>query len=236
MYESDFKINPSCHINRVFVGNKRTPVVIIDDFIEDLSTLKDFAKNYVEMKVDDSNYYPGIRAELPMAYAKNVVAVLFKQLYKLYNIPQDKEMRAVNLVYSLITKSPDELALHQKRPHFDTPAPYHFAILHYLNPGNYGPTGFFRHKRTGLERINIDEMDSYLTLVGKTITNANVGYGYIQGTTEEYELIYQVPYKYNRVVIYPGNLLHTALVQENSDIDSNATTGRLTANIFIEYV
>lgn len=235
MEPAEFAINPNFKARRVFVGQTQTPVIILDDFLLNLETIKEYACTQTEMGEDNSSYYPGIRANLPLDYAKNTVAAVYRQLYNVFDIPKHLQVQAVNTVFSLITKTPDELALHQQRPHFDTPEPHHYAILHYLNDAPHGDTGFFRHKRTGLERISQSNMDGYLTLLGDTITKENVGDGFIKGSTDEFELIYQVPYQPNRLVIYPGNLLHSVLVDELTDIDPNPKSGRLTANIFIDY-
>lgn len=233
--EAAYQVNPDFTASRVLVGESRTPIIILDNFLQDLTTLKANAQEHVQMSEEQSTYYPGIRAPLPKTYAMAVVGAIYRQLYKVYDIPLNHQMQAVNLVYSLITNTPEQLNANQKRPHFDTSAPFHFAILHYLNEAPHGATGFFRHRKSGLERVGSEHMESYLQLAAEQSENSRQQ-GYITGSNDEYELIYQVPYQANRVVIYPGNLLHSVLVSAQNDIDDNPDTGRLTANIFIEYV
>lgn len=232
MEQNKYRLGNDWKVSRIFVGRENTPVLIIDDFLEDLSQIRTYAQEAVEMQSTTDNYYPGIRATLPREYSMAVVSAIYRQLYKVYDIPKDFQMQAVNCVFSLISLRPEQLAANQRRPHFDTPNPHHFAILHYLNDGDYGATGFFRHKQSGLEKVPPNKMEKYLI----SANNASNHKGYIKASNEEYELIEHIPYKPNRLVIYPGNLLHSVLVNEDTDIDTSPVSGRLTANIFIEYV
>ena len=59
--------------------------------------------------------------------------------------------------------------------------------------------------------------------------------GYQTGTNQQYELIDSIAYRANRLVIYPGNLLHSTLVDNTNDISANPEIGRLTANVFVEF-
>ena len=49
------------------------------------------------------------------------------------------------------------------------------------------------------------------------------------------ELYHRIDYRPNRLVVYPGCLLHSGLVNPVIDVDSNPRTGRLTANIFVDF-
>ena len=49
------------------------------------------------------------------------------------------------------------------------------------------------------------------------------------------ELIGEVEYRPNRMVIYPGNLLHSGLIQPDRDINDDPASGRLTANLFLYF-
>ena len=60
--------------------------------------------------------------------------------------------------------------------------------------------------------------------------------GYITSSTDHYEIIDEFEYRTNRLVIYPGNLLHSGLVRPDRDINPDPSRGRLTANLFIDFV
>jgi len=59
---------------------------------------------------------------------------------------------------------------------------------------------------------------------------------YITSSTDHYELIDEIEYAANRMVIYPGNLLHSGLISPERDINPDPSRGRLTANLFIDFV
>jgi hypothetical protein len=50
-----------------------------------------------------------------------------------------------------------------------------------------------------------------------------------------FTLYHAVDYRANRLVIYPGSLLHSGLIDPAHDIDDDPETGRLTANIFVDF-
>ncbi|MBR9726830.1 DUF6445 family protein [Shewanella intestini] len=217
------------------IGNQQTPVIIIDDFAKDLSTLRQVAANST-FEQQDSSYYPGVRAPLPQSYPIEVINQVFQLIYDVYAIPKHLRIKPQNWVFSLISQAPATLMPLQRLPHFDTPDPFHFAILHYLNDAPYGATGFFRHKSTGYERINQQNIDHYFDSANAFLTqHKQATPSYFTDSDEHYELYEQIAYKANRLVIYPGSLLHSTLVNPATDIDSSVHTGRLTANIFLQF-
>ncbi|NKF51696.1 hypothetical protein G3R49_14110 [Shewanella sp. WXL01] len=222
------------------IGHSRTPVIIIDDFCHDLSLLQQIAAD-APFAPDSHTFYPGLRAPLPKDYSIEVINYLFQMVYDVYRIPHSLRLTPQNLVFSLLTKTADQLAPAQCMPHFDTPSPYYFAILHYLNDSSHGATGFFRHKSTGLERIDQQNMQHYFNQLDKE--NAQQAQrndceptpAYCTNSNHSFELYDQIEYKQNRIAIYPGNLLHSTLVDPQTDIDANPETGRLTANLFLHF-
>jgi hypothetical protein len=57
----------------------------------------------------------------------------------------------------------------------------------------------------------------------------------VKGSNDEYELYHRIEYRPNRLVVYPGCLLHSGLVNPAVDINPDPRTGRLTANIFVDF-
>ncbi|MDP5146778.1 DUF6445 family protein [Shewanella sp. ULN5] len=218
------------------IGQEQTPVIIIDNFADDLFTLLDIARQQVQFTKDDGSYYPGVRAPLPQRYAIEVINQVFQLIYDVYRVPHHLRIKPQILSFSLISQAPDSLMPLQRLPHFDTPEPYYFAILHYLNDGPHGNTAFFRHKNTGFERINEARMEHYFTSAKAFLTDhAKDTPEYFVKSDQHYDIYHQIEYRPNRLVIYPGNMLHSTLVDLRTDIDDNPNTGRLTANIFINF-
>ncbi|MEW5249510.1 DUF6445 family protein [Microbulbifer sp. 2201CG32-9] len=217
------------------IGTERTPVLVIDGFTPWTEPLRRNARagSFAE---DGATLYPGLRAKMPREPALAVLERVYRQLYGLYRIPSSLRLKPLQAYFSLVTRSPAELDTLQRIPHFDTSSPFFFALLLYLNPGSHGATGFFRHKPTGYERIGDDRVDSYLVSASEYMQSAGApAQQYCTGTTGQYELYHRVEYLQHRLAIYPGNLLHSILVDSERDICADPTRGRLTANIFFEF-
>lgn len=218
------------------VGRAQTPVVIIDDFADDTGDLIEFACAAADYGPDATSRYPGVRAKLPRGYVITTLNQLFPLLQQVYRVPAGLGMKPVNTVYSLITTPETELTPRQCAPHFDSSRPFYLAVLHYLNARPHCDTGLFRHRETGLERITEDAVDAYIR-VRETHAREHgpPPQVYISGSNEQFELYERIEYRPNRLVVYPGNLLHSGLVDPAVDIDRDPRSGRLTANIFVDF-
>ena len=225
--------NPEVRI----VGNEQTPVIVIDEPIVATEALREAACQDGKFHVDRRSAYPGVRTRLPDDYVDTLLPPLLSLLRETYEIPAALEHRLVQSVFSLITTPPEDLGILQRVPHFDTVKPWYFATVHYLNPGNYAATGIFRHRPTGFERISDERHPSYVAAAEAHMKAGGLPPPrYIDASTDHYELIEQLEYRPNRLLVYPGNLLHSGLVQPDRDIDWRPATGRLTANLFIDFV
>ena len=182
-------------------------------------------------------YYPGIRAELPEAYIAGVAVAVMPLIRQMYSIPSHLNMEFYPSYYSLVTKQPEQLSTLQSVPHIDGTQLHRYALVHYLNPGPHGGTAFYRHKPTGFERVTAEQEASYWNAFDSYHeTHGEPGPGYIESSTDQFEKIAEVPYEQNRLILYPGNLLHSGSIIRDNDIDGNPNTGRLTANIFLNFV
>jgi hypothetical protein len=124
----------------------------------------------------------------------------------------------------------------QRVPHFDNHSPFYFATVHYLNPGRYAGTGFFRHRPTGYERIPEDRYPAYMQAAESHIKAKGLPpEKYIDASDDHFELIAEVEYKPNRLIMYPGNLLHSGLIRPDRDINHDPAKGRMTANLFLYF-
>ena len=236
MSERNIQVNPAIKPQIITVGIEQTPIIIIDDFALDTSDIINDACHYAHFKADKASYYPGIRALLPRQYSIIVLQAIYQLICKVYRIPLTRNLVPQDTFYSLITKQEAELDFLQCLPHFDTSKHYHFAILHYLNDNEHGNTGLFRHQQTEFERIEDHRVEEYLTSANDYLQGIECPpKKYVTESTEQYQLYHSITYKPNRLVIYPGNLLHSILINKKKDIDANPATGRLTANIFIEF-
>jgi hypothetical protein len=218
------------------IGNEKTPVIIIDDLLVSPDEVKKDAVHNHIFSDTNSGFYPGIRAALPRDYIIETLRATYKTIATVYAIPQPLQLKPLASYYSLISTPPHALATPQQIPHFDSTQPYHFAVLHYINEGPHGGTGFFRDNATQFERISSQRENTYLHSVAHLSKQiAGEPPSYITSSTSHFTLYEQVEYRPNRLVIYPGNLLHSGLINPEKDISNTPHDGRLTANIFINF-
>ncbi|NMP16369.1 DUF6445 family protein [Thalassotalea sp. Y01] len=234
--KSDYQIREGFTANVIHVGNEQTPVLIIDDFLMSIEALKQCAYNDVDFKQDQYSFYPGCRTRLPDEYANTCLNFLLGGIRKIYQLQGNVKPHPYNLYYSLITLAEQDLVPLQRIPHFDTNYHYHFAILHYLDDKPHGGTGLFRHKQTGFERINEQRKQTYFdSLQHHFDAHGEPEAKYCIESNELFELYHQIDYKPNRLVIYPGNLLHSTIVNTETDVSADPKQGRLTANMFVDF-
>jgi hypothetical protein len=218
------------------VGKENIPVNIIDDFGINTADIINDACTHTQFDGVNNSYYPGIRAQLPKAYVITVLQAVYQLIAKIYKVPIHLQLKPQETYYSLITYQESDLSLVQRMPHFDTSRHYYFAVLHYLNDAPHGNTGLFRHVQTQLDRVEESNVNYYLNAAQQYIdNNGEPPQTYVTDSSEHFELYHEIEYKPNRLVIYPGHLLHSILVNCDTDIDANPATGRLTANTFIEF-
>jgi len=220
----------------LLVGRAQTPVVIIDDLMMDLSALLADAAQ-ADFQADPHSYYPGVRARLPRSYVIAVLNAVYPLIYQLYQVPLERRLKPQDIYYSLITTAEQDLKPLQCLPHFDSTDPYYFALLHYLSPPPHGGTGLFRHHPTGLEKIAVTDQPHYFQAADRYFAkHGGPPQRYCVSSDGHFELYHTLEYRQNRLVIYPGNLLHSSLVNPQTDIAASIDHGRLTANIFINFL
>ncbi len=224
----------SINYHVISVGADNTPVMVIDQFSEALRA--DILADVQGANFDLADtYYPGLRAKLPSNYVIGVIQQIYLDMYDVFGLPHNLQVGLTQAVYSLLTTASDRLLPSQMIPHVDGVSPHQFAVLHFLNNGRHGGTGFFRHRATRLERITRESERRYFTEVAGEEREDSRRKGYINSSDDRFELIGEVEYQPGRLIIYPGNLLHSSLVDESTDIDASLSSGRLTANIFLNF-
>ncbi|WP_158968498.1 DUF6445 family protein [Paraglaciecola sp. L3A3] len=225
-------------VHVVSIGKENTPVIVIDDFSPEpqrcigLAIQKTFSK-----ELTNGVYYPGIRALVDDEYGNSVLQTIADLVRTVYKIAHPNTLIPHAGYYSLINKAENELDFLQTLPHFDSTETHYYAVMHYLNPGVFGGTGFYRHNPTGYENITRSRADRYIKSAQEVIDKQEtVEFKYFTQSTAHYELIDKLEYKQNRLVIYPGSLLHSGYIDNcERDLSSDPKTGRLTANLFIDF-
>ena len=231
----NIRTNPASSPQVFAVGEERTPVIVIDDFALDTGDVIRYAVQSASFATDETYVYPGVRAKPPREYIQEIVRALGPSLGQVYSIPAGLAL-AVNSYYSLVATPPAELQVLQRVPHFDSTTRYFYAITHYLNPGEFGGTGLFRHKPTGFENVTDDRIQAYARAGDAYLReHGDPPAEYIRATDDHYELFEAIDYRPNRLIAYPGSLLHSGLIDPDMDINPDPATGRLTANFFMRF-
>ena len=58
---------------------------------------------------------------------------------------------------------PSELSLPQRAPHFDSPDPKYYALLHYVRVPKGSGTAFYRQRSTGIERVTEANIGQFIS-------------------------------------------------------------------------
>jgi len=233
---NDFVIKQQVQYRVDKIGNGQIAVVVADDVSEDAGETLRVQAQRENFGQDGATFYPGVRANLPERYVRSVMESLAHTFYEVYKVPRHLKPKIKQAVYSLLTIPASALDPLQRIPHFDNTSPYSFAVLHYLAEGEHGGTGFYRHTPTRLERVyEVDKEDYFRKASDFLSAQKNQTADYITDSNDHYALYYKIPYQTDRLAIYPGNLLHSAIVNPEQDISGDSRRGRLTANIFIDF-
>lgn len=251
------QLNPQARVRFFHIGKSRTPLLVIDDAISDIDAWCAHASSQAFRRADA--WYPGIRAALPASYYQPLLQALVPLVSQLVfalgqagsgvgsgvgsaagtAAPAALRLELQQAVYSLITTDPAALDLLQRLPHVDSVSVHKLALVHYLAPGEHGGTAFYQHLPTGLELLTDTTEPRYLAACQDFLTRHGVPQGYPNASMQlgpgaQYQVLQKVQYQQNRLLVYPGALLHAAEVLPQ-DIQADPALGRLTANLFFEW-
>ncbi len=224
-------LHPELSYKFYSVGREKTPLLVIDNFIHDAHSLVDFCVNNSEFsKVD--NFYPGLRMAAPKMYIHVINRYLTELLSNIFGLTQDR-IAGGKALYSMVVTPPDKLDPPQCLPHIDSYLSGDLACVHYLCEKEKGGTSLYRHRKTGYEKITSETIDHYKQAVLDEGALTFEKKSYMNGSNNYFEQIAAVDAAFNRIVIYPSNILHSGNIAADFNFDSNPASGRLTLNSFI---
>ncbi len=218
------------------VGHEQTPVVIIDDILPDARAAVDMAAALAPFPEIADNYYPGRRRligrdEPANAYTASICNAVVPVMHQVFGVGRF-HMREAS--FSIVTQRPETTQLIQRVPHFDTLDPNDYAVLHYLTAPPQGGTAFYRHRRTGFERLSQARYGTFLAALDQDLAEFGPpAPAYIGSSSAAFEQIGRCDGLFNRAVIYQGALLHCAEIASDFAFDADPRRGRLTGNIFV---
>lgn len=213
-------------------------VVFIDDFLQDPQALVEAACHSVfEPAAPRAKRkgYPGRRATAPAAYTQALTELLDPLIKVNFRVPEHLGIKVGLSAFSLTTTRPEDLGPLQRTPHFDASTPHCMAALLYLCDKTHGGTGFYRHHATGWQRITAENRERYLDVYHDEVNRHVAPARYFDRSDGQFTFLGMVPARFNRLVVYPGSLLHTACVDPGRSLSSDPRQGRLTVNTFYDF-
>ena len=207
------------------------PVAVIDGFIDNVDELVALAGRTTF--APGGAAYPGIRASLPPTVLADRRDLVIDVLDDVFGF--DGRIGPPAIAFSLVTCPEAELAPRQRIPHYDRADIRLVAGMLYLLGPQAGGTAFYRHRRTGFERISRERKAEFEAAL--EAENAELGPPtprYYYGDTERFELIGEVGSKPGRLTLYPGRLLHSGVIPSPRQLSADPAQGRLTINMFFQ--
>lgn len=225
-------INPNMSANVYHFGDEQSPLLVVDNFLNNAEELIEDAcqKKFVK----NSPMYPGVRAPVPISFQSLFLGELGPQLREVFELKGER-LRLSMCQYSIVTVPPDQLGLLQRIPHFDSNETDELAAIYYLSKEDLGGTSFYRHNKTGYEAIDTARRIPYLRSLESENGSDNIPKsGYINGDTALFTRIGEQKAIFNRLIVYRRKNLHSGSISADFIPDSNPRTGRLTISIFID--
>ncbi|MEP9403679.1 DUF6445 family protein [Sphingomonas silueang] len=170
----------------------------------------------------DRDMYPGVRAAVPPDYAGWLSATAADV------IGTAGRVAVCDVTFASVTEDPAGLAPIQHIPHFDTADPSICAAVHYLCHPPHRGTAFYRHERTGLQRIDPASAARWPAELARDARHHGLpDRRYADGSTPAFAQVRAIDLGFNRMILYPANCLHSGLVHQHRFGEAPAT-GRLT--------
>lgn len=225
------KLHPDLTYSYFLVGHEKTPLLIIDNFMDEAEWLVQFCKLHHNFNATD-NFYPGLRMEAPKIYIHAVNRFLAHLLENVFGLPQ-QYIAGGKALYSMVVTPPDQLEIKQCLPHVDSYLSGDLACVHYLCGPLFGGTSLYRHRKTGYEKITKENLDHYQQTVATEGALRLSEKAYMNGSNDYFEQVASVDAMFNRVIVYPSNVLHSGNIAPDFTFNPSPDAGRLTINSFI---
>jgi hypothetical protein len=224
--------HPEMQVSVEYVGAERIPLLVIDNFVDRPDDIVAYAASVpLEPPTD---MYPGIRAPAPEWYVEALRKGLTRVINEVYELP-DYQLHSAICYMCVVTTRPEDLKPVQCMPHIDGTAPHSFSTVHYLCSPSYAGTSLYRHRSTGYAQVAEFRHERYRAVLAQELRERPITTpGYINGDTELFERIASTTVAYNRIVIYPSNVLHSADIDEQFAFDPDPRTGRFSVNSRIQ--
>lgn len=221
------QVSPEVQISRI--GHENIPIAVIDNFSGKVKELVNYGERC--RYFNGGAFYPGIRSPIDPRIFSHRQSLIMEILTKVFGFRGViKEPLAA---LSMVTKDESDLVPVQRLPHYDHYEGKVVAGMLYLLGEKAGGTAFYRHCRTGFEKISRERETTYKQALEKdTQEFGEPPEGYYYGSTKRFELIGEAISVPDRLVLYPGRLLHSGVIRDPKILSPDPSKGRLTVNMF----
>jgi hypothetical protein len=234
----DFSVNERFSVDIQHIGHERQPVVIVEDFLRDPESMVHHAANNVPWGEPPKKTYPGPIAPLPEAFVDgtvNALAPIFADTFGL----RPETAYLVDSFFAVVTFKPEQLHYGQSLPHVDDYYPGQLAVLLYLCDPCQGGTAMYRHRATGYESLTQEKNSHMYSLITQDLAQSRMTPQYVNADNATANRLFErtasFEAKFNRLLVYRGQVLHSMSINSNTMLDPNPRVGRLTANTFISF-
>ena len=219
------------------IGQEQNPLLIIDNFYAEPDQLLQQACSEPGFTAQASDFYPGLRKQIRGDYPTQSLQCIVPLVREYFAVAPERTAQLSLCAFSLTSTAPEQLRPIQSVPHIDTHDPLQFAMVHYLCTESFGGTSFYRHRSTGHESITQECLTNYFKILKQEVMDQQqTQFNYINGDTDLFERIYQVPVVFNRAIVYRSNQLHSGDISAQLGLSTNPRQGRLTANSFFSFI
>jgi len=230
----NIKVNPDYTLQKVSIPGTSLHVLVIDEFLFNTDAVTHFAHNiaYFNPMFADNTLFPGMRDKMPMPYTQ-----LLRRFFEAFILPNTRpesryQSNFHSSLLSLVTCEPSLLTVSQKMPHVDSCNNGDYAFVHYLSSQELGGTSFYCYKPRNLIEFNHEHKQVLPEMITKVTENPKDHCSYITGSTSVFEKILTIEAKFNRLVIYPANILHSANLTSPHSYCGDINQGRLSISSF----
>lgn len=233
---SEFAAREDFAVEVMEMGAERRKAAVLDGVFQAPEALVAYAADQAIFSplMQAGNFYPGVRAPAPKAYAQALYEALKPVFADVFGVDLEGRFKA-SAALSLATLPPEQLNTAQRLPHIDTTDARQFAVLHYLCDPHHGGTAFYRHRATGFESIDEDRAPTfYAALKHELDAGEPPPAEYVVSSTPLFEQIGRAEAAFDRILVYRSQMLHSGVIDPTT-LSADPRRGRLTANSFFTF-
>lgn len=230
----DFGASSKLSVRVLRSGREKLPIVVMDEVLRNPEQVIDFVRDQIPFVTEEErrSNYPGVRSPTPRGYKEMLRTLVSPIAASIFKLPQDVGLEP-DCMFSLTTTGRADLRPLQRLPHYDLAGFGMLATVHYLFRSSFGGTAFYRHRSTGTEAVSADGEKAYRQALADELADATLAPEYVAGSGQFFEQVGEVPAAFNRLILFPGNMLHSASILPNHQLTSSVDHGRLTVTSFI---